>query len=377
MIWIILFLLLGSISVLAVIDFFLYLFHRKRVLKRSSLKWLEVFAVIVTPLIFLFLADFGTVNDCCSDSAFFAPPHRLTIYVLIILCTLFYFYASWRSKLAAPLFELLVNCFLITGIILNVFVSIQAEEAFLWLPGNLPVIALFLTALVKNHQLLLDETFPRDIKHHSPLGKLCNLVLRSNVFIKYPLLLLLCLPLLILIALLLLLFGQQLDSTIKAFTETYKHGLSQWDYMCDNVQCGGHYLCSVAANGHAKIVKPQRYGERNGNKIICNRQLLISNAFEELIEEKFPKLHRTIRRKYDYVGNFVHRFYKVFNNKFFSDAIYFLMKPLEWLFLITLYLFDQNPENRIAQQYLNKSQRLSIKEWLKAKRLEGINFPKK
>jgi hypothetical protein len=364
MIGIILLLLLGSVSVLTVIDFFLYLLQHKRVVKSSALKCIETFAVIVTPLIFIFLADFDTVNDCCSDSAFFAPPHRLTIYVLIVLCAGVYFYSSWRTKLSTPLLELLVNCFLLMGVVLNIFISIQAKEAFLWLSGNLPIIALFLTTLIKNHQLLSNETFSWNIKNRNLFGKLCNTILRSNVFIKYPLLLILCLPLLIILALLLLIFGQEPDSAIKAFTETYKHGLSQWDYMCDNVQCGGHYLCSVAANGHSKIVKPQRYGERNGTKIICNRQLLISNAFEELIEDKFPRLHRTIRKKYDHVGNFVHRFYNVFNNKFFSDVIYFLMKPLEWFFLVTLYLFDQKPENRIAQQYLNQKERLAITDLL-------------
>ncbi len=38
----------------------------------------------------------------------------------------------------------------------------------------------------------------------------------------------------------------------------------------------------------------------------------------------------------------------------FADLIYFLMKPLEWLFLIVLYLVDANPENRIALQYTGK-----------------------
>ncbi|MGN1181023.1 MAG: DUF6688 family protein [Suilimivivens sp.] len=28
------------------------------------------------------------------------------------------------------------------------------------------------------------------------------------------------------------------------------------------------------------------------------------------------------------------------------------MKPLEWIFLIVLYLFDEKPENRICRQYL-------------------------
>jgi hypothetical protein len=119
-------------------------------------------------------------------------------------------------------------------------------------------------------------------------------------------------------------------------------------------------LCSVAANGHKKVVSPIRYGERNGNKIICNRQLLIANAFEELVQQKLPNAHKIIRHQYNKVGNAIHHHYHIFNNKFVSDCIYILMKPLEIFFLLTLYTFDKRPENRIAQQYLNKWDREAL-----------------
>jgi len=80
--------------------------------------------------------------------------------------------------------------------------------------------------------------------------------------------------------------------------------------------------------------------------------LLISNAFEELIAIKLPKIHRFVRRQYNKVGNLVHRYYFVFENKYISDFIYLIMKPLEWFFLVVLYTFDSKPENRIAKQYL-------------------------
>ena len=159
-----------------------------------------------------------------------------------------------------------------------------------------------------------------------------------------------------------LLFGQKPDSIIKAFTETYRHGFSQWSYKCDNVQCGRHYLCSVAAKGHPQIVKPQRLGIRNGHQIICNRQLLISNAFEELVQERMPFIHTCIRQQYNKVGYFIHRYYYLFNNKFLSDIIYIFMKPLEYFFLLVLYTFDRKPENRIEQQYLNKNDRQQIND---------------
>ena len=95
---------------------------------------------------------------------------------------------------------------------------------------------------------------------------------------------------------------------------------------------------------------------------MCNRQLLIANAFEELIEDNFPKLHKYIRRNYNKVGNVIHRYYLVFNIKIIADMVYIMMKPLEWFFLLVLYTFDRNPENRIAKQYLSPIDRDDINQ---------------
>lgn len=163
----------------------------------------------------------------------------------------------------------------------------------------------------------------------------------------------------------LILIGQQPDSLIKSFTDTYGHGFSKLTYQCDNIECGGHFLCSVGAKGHYNVVKPIRYGERNRGKIICNRQLLISNAFEDYIQNKFPKKHQLIRKNYNKVGNLVHRYYGIFNIKIISDIVYLLMKPLEWFFLTVLYCVDQKPENRIHKQYLKKEFQQKIEKNLK------------
>jgi hypothetical protein len=89
-------------------------------------------------------------------------------------------------------------------------------------------------------------------------------------------------------------------------------------------------------------------GIRKGEKIIVNRQLCIANAFEDFIQEKTPKFHHFIRYIYDKYG---YPLSKHINKAWQADITYILMKPLEWLFLIILYLFDQKPENRIAIQY--------------------------
>jgi hypothetical protein len=98
----------------------------------------------------------------------------------------------------------------------------------------------------------------------------------------------------------------------------------------------------------------------------------VSNAFEELLEERLPGIHRLIRRNYNKVGNVIHRYYYLFEIKLISDIIYILMKPLEWVFLLVLYMFDTKPENRIAIQYISKEDRLGIRAIQKDKKTNKI-----
>lgn len=240
------------------------------------------------------------------------------------------------------------------------FTTIE-DGYFWWIFGNIPIVMLLLISLTENQKLLKVYLEESNYPANNLFVKSCISILKLDPIFKYPILTIILVPLIILISLFLILFGQKPDSIIKAFTDTYKHGFSQLDYLCDNVTCGGHFLCSVGANGHKLIVKPIRYGERNGNKILCNRQLLISNAFEDLIHEKLPTFHKIIRKNYNKVGNIIHKHYDIFNNKLVSDFVYILMKPLEIIFLLTLYTFDNKPENRIAIQYLNKNDSQKIK----------------
>ena len=159
---------------------------------------------------------------------------------------------------------------------------------------------------------------------------------------------LVALPTLALVVLVLLLFGQQPDSMIKAWTNTADWAFSQ-KIPPQNLIIDEHYLCTVAAGGHEKVVKPQRMGVRHGHPVVVNRQLCIANAFEQVLEEKTPRFHRFLRRNYDRYG---YPFAKHIKKKWAMDLIYYLMKPLEWLFLMVLYLVDRKPENRIAMQYI-------------------------
>ena len=349
-------------ALVTVVDFVGFLVKGERTVSSTLMRVIEICALVILPWIYVSL---DRQNNCCGESAAFSPQHQFTILVLVIVCLVAYFYSSYRIALSSPVLEIVINSLLLIMIVLNIFIAIQTDSLFYASVGNLPIILLAILALVKNQRMFLEQS---ENVQHGPKNwpeRVAWSILNLRPILKFPIFFIFCLPLLVVLTAVLMLVGQKPDSLIRAFTDTYKHGFSQWDYKCDNVECGGHYLCSVAANGHTKVVKPQRWGVRNGHHIICNRQLLISNAFEDLLQEKLPFLHRPIRQQYNKVGNFIHRYYGIFNIKLVADVIYILMKPLEWLFLLTLYTFDRKPENRIAKQYTSTVHRQKIEQGLK------------
>jgi len=353
-------LLLFLPAIMICIEFIGFIFIGRGVVHNGLVIFCEIISLIIMPLIY---AGFGHENVCCVDemsTPAFSPRHQLTMGIIILICLLSYFFSRFRKRISTPLIELLINVFLVIGISLNIVLIFHTKESMYIYWGILPIILLFILMLVKNQRLFLDQSIETVSGNFGKMDLIVWNILSSKAIIKFPLILILCLPVLVLLSSFLLIFGQKPDSMIRAFTDTYKHGFSQWDQQCDNVECGGHYLCSVAAKGHKKIVQPQRLGIRNGGIIVCNRQLLISNAFEDLVHESFPYLHRVIRNKYDKVGDLVHKYYYIFDNKYVSDIVYVIMKPLEWFFLFTLYLFDRKPENRIAKQYLSSLDRAAL-----------------
>lgn len=177
----------------------------------------------------------------------------------------------------------------------------------------------------------------------------CNKIL--NNISSWPILaIIFTVPLSIILICILVLFGQRPDEAIQAFLETSDWTLSQ-KISPPPVEYDAHYLCTVSLRGHKELVKPTRLGIRHGNKIVVNRQLCIANAFEQIIEEKTPRIHHFIRYIYDKYG---YPLSKHINTAIQADITYIIMKPLEWIFLITLYLLDKKPENRIAMQYTGK-----------------------
>ena len=158
---------------------------------------------------------------------------------------------------------------------------------------------------------------------------------------------LLVLPLAAVLEIVLILCGQGADGTVQAFTQTADWTFSQ-QLPPPPLEYKGHYLCTVAAGGHRKLVRPLRLGYRRGAVIVVNRQLAVANAFEELLQERLPRLHRLVRHFYDNHG---YPLSQKITTPFRADLVYLLMKPLEWLFAAVLYLFDLAPECRIARQY--------------------------
>lgn len=195
------------------------------------------------------------------------------------------------------------------------------------------------------------ETLPmeKDRIHHNAFFRFCDKILQKAKL--WPVLAVIFMfPLLGILIMILLLFGQAPDAVIRAWTETSDWNLSMRQAP-QNIYYDEHYLCTVAAGGHKKVVKPLRRGVRHGHEVIVNRQLCVANAFEQVLEERTPHFHRIVRNFYDTCGFPIA---KKIRKKTTADLIYILMKPLEWLFLAVLYLTEVHPEDRIAVQYTNR-----------------------
>lgn len=218
-------------------------------------------------------------------------------------------------------------------------VSKEPEVLYFVLPANLIII---FTRTIRD--VILEQSEAADCKEDD-VGLITRVFKNAK---NWPwLALIFTVPLLGIIMIFMLLFGQKPDYVIRMWTETTDWTMST-KIPPQNIFYDEHYLCTVAAGGHRKVVKPIRVGLRHGHRVIVNRQLMVANAFEQLLEERTPRFHKFVRTTYDNLGYPIAKHIK---SKFTADIIYFIMKPLEWMFLAVLYLFEKKPENRIAVQY--------------------------
>lgn len=284
-----------------------------------------------------------------------ASEHLPTIITLSLLGAIGYFIIITRGLSLPPLVLTFSLSFIIIGSLVHFLFFIQILKhmfdtfyfAFGLFGLNYMICMLTVLVLAVHHYAIHTQDTVRSYTNKF-LILLAQLLGRSRNWVSLAFIL--ALPVLILITLILILFGQAPDALIKAFTETSDWTLST-KVSPPTVYYDGHYLCTVSASGHPKLVKPLRYGIRHNHTIIVNRQLLIANAFEQLIEEHLPRTHNFIRRIYDTYGYPIAKHMKT---PLQCDLIYLLMKPLEYFFIIILYLFDKTPESRIARQYLPK-----------------------
>jgi len=324
----------------------------------------EFICWFVFPFFFFGLFNEGSGKDCCGSIPFLAPDHLLSVGVLIVLNMFAYFYSKALQSFR-PVITLVFSLIMISGIGFNLAFYFQMDrEREFWFLGNLPIILLLLLRIIKNHKIYLQQT--SEIQYSGDIPTAAHRVLLQPAWVRFPLLILLCFPFLLAIGILLLLAGQKPTSLILAFTQTYRHGLSQLE--CPDVVCPDeHFLCTIASAGHRKLVRPLRYGIRGGRVIEVNRQLLVANAFEELLEQHTPRLHHHIRTVYNRIGRKCRSWHAVLGNSYTSDLVYLLMKPLEWVFVAVLYLADKRPEDRIAVQYLHRSDREKLREVLRGR----------
>lgn len=273
----------------------------------------------------------------------------ILIVVLFFFIGMIILYLTNAAK-TPPLITSLALSFIYIGAIYSIIWTAHIisfnplDLMLLLLPINTILIALRLI-IRKVGEYELDINRSSKIEASGILSKMLRL--KNNAMYIPVLSLILVVPMLGVIVMVLILFGQAPDASIKAFTETSDFLLSARQAP-QNLIMDEHYLCTVAAGGDKKVVKPIRKGYRHGHEVIVNRQLQIANAFEEELMVHAPKAHRVIRDFYDTYGFPVARAIK---KNWIADMVYFIMKPLEYLFVIILYLVEVHPEDRISMQY--------------------------
>ncbi|MBP5581927.1 MAG: hypothetical protein J6X85_09125 [Ruminococcus sp.] len=307
----------------------------------------------------IFLISFRTTSIDYDEPAYVGYFHnvlhseygitvKITLFIALVSLTVI---ASFNPEKIPPLPQALCFGFTVLGEILFIFVIIQFAI-------NYSVFILPLAFYLVNVIIATAKLTRRYITAHLEYKANHDTVYRFKIAEKLEEKLsgeaaltafhfLMILPAALILIILYVILGQGPDGVIKAFTMT-----ADWTFSKQipppPIDYEGHYLCTVAAGGHEKIVKPVRYGKRRGETIVVNRQLLASNAFEDLIMERTPRFHRAVRGFYDKHGYPVS---KLITTRTRADVVYFVMKPLEWMFILFLYTFDTHPENRIAVQY--------------------------
>ncbi|MBA2612178.1 MAG: hypothetical protein H0U95_09415 [Bacteroidetes bacterium] len=365
---------IAGITLLVIASLVLVLFSILDLIKQktpeSKITALTVFKKIAEVLFMYILPGIGIAitNDKC-DTHPFENNSTLSAYTLWIIFALAYTASRYFKQLLSPMLTTIVSGLMAIGLLFCLAICIHfiPMAAVIIFPGfNLLYLSPFLCFFYLLKEIIqLNKYLKKYLEtQNTTASHIINTFYRSIHQNHLGFVTVLIAPLLLIIQAALFLVGQQPDSIITQFTESCGYLLSKYqDCSCG----GGHYLCSIAANGNKKLVQPTRFGVRANQRILVNRQLLIANAFENWLEEHTPKMHKVIRNSYDACNIPVNKWSK---HKKFANVLYIFMKPLEWLFLVWLYLFDKKPEDRIAKQYFPKKE---LNEYLNTHSYERSN----
>jgi hypothetical protein len=240
--------------------------------------------------------------------------HSQTIIFLVLVAILAFFILRFFKNKLPPIPMCLCLSALLIGVLLSIIYFVQIIKLFsgnangyhsylLLFPFNFVLCNIRLVWRCVSDELSRIASF--DGNCENKIINSCEKFLtkgRTWLFVFF-----LMFPLMLVIVIILVLLGQAPDAAIRAFTQT-----SDWTFSANNWPhpgyepppegSGGHYLCTVASHGSLNVVKPLRFGIRNGKRIVVNRQLCVANAFEQYIMEKSPRFHNVIRSFYDRYG---------------------------------------------------------------------------
>ncbi|MDO5748001.1 MAG: hypothetical protein Q4P66_10150, partial [Actinomycetaceae bacterium] len=281
-----------------------------------------------------------------------SPDYYLWFILLIFLC-LVAFYTLWIKPVAQlpPLIPVIAIAVLYIATVYVVVWTIQTYEfhdlmdLYLLIPAIVFALIMARTIAITVQTHTLDADRSVKLETNSILAHLNHYVTQAKTW--PALAFLIALPALGVVYAILVLLGQGPHALIRAFTDTSGWTLSQ-QTSPPTVFYDEHYLCTVAAGGHKQLVKPIRRGIRHGHPVVVNRQLLVANAFEQVLSDRLPRMHRTIRHFYDRYG---FDLAKRIRTKWAADIVWVVMKPLEWFFLAVIYFCIRHPEDLIAMQY--------------------------
>ena len=241
--------------------------HRKRIWYDIFLLWLGVFYEWIYLETFWEVTFFSDWNVQLYNIQKHAPIYTKSFVTIIVVCLVYIIslilLTTIDTNKRPPLVTVLCQAGVYLGTLFAIVFTIQIFDI-----GNpeqnhdlidfylllVPLNMIFMAARIMVLEIKAYVPNPERMSKIDsvPLLGFCNRLLSDSK--KWPVIaFILMWPLLGILIAILLLFGQAPDSVIKAFTETADYTFST-KIPPQNLYYDEHYLCTVAAGGHKKIV---------------------------------------------------------------------------------------------------------------------------